>query len=80
MPIAALAAAALTLAACADPAAEQMRRQREADQIKLFADAATYYTCAHKAVQLAGECRGWQEAYERDYAAFIAKYREAQQP
>jgi hypothetical protein len=66
--------AALTLTACADPAVEQVRRERETDQITLFADAATYYTCTHKATQLAGECRPWLEAYRRDYAAFMAKY------
>jgi hypothetical protein len=67
-------ATVLTLAACADPADEQMTRQREADQITLFGGAAAYYSCTHKAAQLAGECRRWREAYERDYAAFVAKY------
>jgi hypothetical protein len=66
----------IAVAGCADPAAEQARRERQADQINLFGDAATYYTCTHKAVQLAGECRRWWEAYEHDYAAFIAKYGE----
>jgi len=66
-------AAVLMLAACADTAAD-LRRERETDQIKLFADAAAYYSCTHKAVQIAGECRRWREAYERDYAAFMAKY------
>ena len=71
-----LALITIAIAGCADPAAEQARRERQADQINLFGDAATYYTCTHKAVQLAGECRRWREAYERDYAAFMAKYGE----
>lgn len=65
------------VAACADPAAEQMAREREATRIQVLGDAMFYYRCTHQAHQFAGECRRWEKAYEDDYAAFIAKYGEA---
>jgi hypothetical protein len=68
---------AAAVACCVDPAAEQARRQREDARLAVAADAAFYWQCAHKAVVQAGECRQWSEAYERDRAAFVAKYGDA---
>ncbi|HZK89298.1 MAG TPA: hypothetical protein VFC56_04045 [Stellaceae bacterium] len=64
------------LAACADPATEQAKRARDDAQLMVLGDAVFYWQCTHKAVQLAGECRRWSEAYERDKAAFMATYGE----
>jgi hypothetical protein len=61
-------------AACADPAAEQTAREREAARIQVLGDAMFYYRCTHQAHQFAGECDRWRKAYEEDYAAFIGKY------
>jgi len=66
----------LALSACANPAAEQAKRARDDAQLMVMGDAVFYWQCAHKVVQLAGECRHWSEAYEHDKAAFMAKYGE----
>jgi hypothetical protein len=65
---------ALLVAGCAGPVAHQAVRDREDARLTVLADAMFYWRCTHKAVVIAGECRPWREAYERDYAAFIAKY------
>jgi hypothetical protein len=62
------------IAGCADPAAEQAKRAQEAERFNLIAEALFYRSCASQAVQIAGQCRPWREAYERDLAAFKAKY------
>jgi hypothetical protein len=64
----------IAAAGCADPVAEQAKREREDARLVVAADAAFYYQCTHKAVVQAGECRRWSEAFERDRAAFTAKY------
>jgi hypothetical protein len=70
----AVLAIAFGLAACADPVAEQAKRDHEAARLNVLGDAVFYWQCTHKAVQQAGECRRWSETYERDKAAFMAKY------
>jgi len=65
---------ALALTGCTDPAAEQAARDRDNARLTVIGDAAFYWRCEHEAVQLAGQCRALREAYERDYAAFIARY------
>jgi len=67
------------LSSCVDPA-EQAQREREGARLAIAADAAFYWQCNHKAVIQAGECRRWREAYERDRAAFLAKYGEPNSP
>lgn len=64
----------LVLVGCADPIAERAARDREDARIAVLGDAMFYWQCAHKAVQTAGECRPWSEAFERDRAAFLARY------
>ena len=68
------ALALLALVACADPAAEQARREREDARLTVLGDAMFYWRCTHQAVIEAGDCRQWSEAYERDRAMFRAKY------
>ena len=74
MRLAALALLAPTLVACADPATEQAARDYEKAKLTVLGDAMFYWKCIHQGHQFSGECRPWREAYERDYAAFIAKY------
>jgi hypothetical protein len=54
--------------------AEQVTNDRGDARLTLLADAVFYRRCTHQPRQVAGECRPWQEAYERDLAAFKAKY------
>jgi len=72
-----LVALALALIGCADPATEQAKREFEAAKLNLMAEAAFYWRCTHQAVVVAGDCRQWSEAYERDLAAFKAQYGDA---
>ena len=66
---------AVVLTTCADPAAQQaVSHDREDARLKVLADAMFYWRCAHQPVVMAGECKQWSEAYERDLAAFKAKY------
>jgi hypothetical protein len=67
-----LAVAVLT--GCADPTEHRPLSERDNARLKVIADAAFYYGCTRKVVQAAGECRPWREAYEKDYASFMAKY------
>ena len=64
----------LALVACADPAAEQAKRDFDNAKLTVMADAAFYWRCSHQPVVMAGECREFSEAFERDRAAFVAKY------
>jgi hypothetical protein len=68
---------AVAVAACADPAAQQATRDRENARLQVLADAVFYWRCEHDPVVVAGACDGWREAYERDYAAFMARFDEA---
>ena len=65
---------ALALAACADPVAEQAKREFDNAKLTVMADAAFYWRCTHQPVVMAGECREFSEAFERDFAAFKARY------
>jgi len=49
---------------------------RRGCRLAVAANAAFYWLCNHNAMVQAGQCRQWSEAYERDYAAFMEKYRE----
>lgn len=69
-----LALVVLALASCIDPAAQQAARERDDARLIVLADAVFYWRCMHQAVVQAGECRQWSGAYERDKAAFVAKY------
>jgi hypothetical protein len=64
---------AVVLVGCANPVS-QADRERGDTRLAVMADAAFYWQCTHKTVVTAGECRQWSEAYERDRAAFVAKY------
>ena len=65
---------AVLLAGCADVPEHRPLSERDNARIKVIGDAAFYYGCTRKPVQVAGECRPWREAYEKDYASFMAKY------
>lgn len=64
----------LILTACADPVAQQASQAREDARLRVFGDAMFYWRCEHQAVIRAGECDQWSEAFERDRAAFVARY------
>ena len=64
----------LLLAGCVDPAAEEAKRDFDAAKLRLMGEVAFYWRCEHEPVVVAGECGQWSEAYERDLAAFKAKY------
>jgi hypothetical protein len=73
-PILAWGLTAVALAACADPVAEQAKRARKDAKLQMLGDAVFYWQCTHKEIQVAGECRPWSEAFERDRSTFRAKY------
>jgi hypothetical protein len=72
-----LALSALTLAACADPAAQQAAHDREDARLQVLGDAVFYWRCEHDPIVVAGACERWRVAYERDYAAFMTTFGEA---
>jgi hypothetical protein len=72
-----LALIAFALAACADPAAQQAAHDREDARLQVLGDAVFYWHCEHEPVVVAGACGRWREAYEHDYAAFMARFGEA---
>jgi hypothetical protein len=43
----------------------------------VLSDAVFYRRCEHDPVVVAGACESRREAYERDYAAFVARFGEA---
>jgi hypothetical protein len=69
-----LALAILAVAACADPGAQRVVREREDARLQVLADAMFYWRCEHDPVVIAGECQHWSDAYKRDRAVFIANY------
>jgi hypothetical protein len=69
----------ILLAACTEPVAPKTQLPEDT-RLTVIADAMFYYRCTHKPVQVAGECRPWLEAYQRDYAEFIAKYGRPEHP
>ena len=70
-----LALIAVALAGCADLAEPQTAPERADARLRVLADAAFYWKCTHQGVQLAGGCRVWREAYERDYAVLHGRVR-----
>lgn len=64
----------LALAACANPVAEQAKQAEAAARFAIQTDAIAYYSCSHRPVAMAGECRPLYEKYKQDYANFVAKY------
>ncbi len=78
--VSAACAVAHVLVACADPAAEQSKCDREAAQFNVIADAMFWRACLKRTTQYAGDCRKMREDYERELAAFKAKYGEKGRP